>query len=108
MNRFSQQSIACAQTYGSTRNVAHTNRRGTLQKRHFIIKETLRLKSPPKKVRTHSCWIEIAPFDSFYIVKFDIDLKMCNLSEDLAPYRSKWRIRIHVANSNIVGKRLRC
>ena len=35
-----------------------------------------------------------------------IDLKKCNLSEDLAQDRSEWRNRIHIANPNIVGTRL--
>ena len=35
-----------------------------------------------------------------------IDLKKCNLSEDLAQDRSKWRNIIHIANPNIVRTRL--
>ena len=35
-----------------------------------------------------------------------IDLKMCNLSEDLARDRLEWKAIIHVADTNIVGTRL--
>ena len=35
-----------------------------------------------------------------------IDMKKCNLSEDFAQDRSKWRNRIRLANPNIVGTRL--
>ena len=35
-----------------------------------------------------------------------LDLKKCNLSEDLAPDRSEWRNIIHVEDPNIDGTRL--
>ena len=35
-----------------------------------------------------------------------IDMKKCNLSEDLAQDRSEWRNKICVADANIVGIRL--
>ena len=35
-----------------------------------------------------------------------IDLRKCNLSEDLAQDRLEWRNKIHVIDPNIVGTRL--
>ena len=42
----------------------------------------------PKKILLEAAWI---------------DLKKCNLFEDLAQDRLEWRNKIYVANPNIVG-----
>lgn len=49
-----------------------------------------------KNGRLKSTWMEVVK----------IDLEKCNLHEDLAPHRLKFRNRIHVAEFNIVVTRL--
>lgn len=51
----------------------------------------IRIQGRPKKT-----WMEVAR----------IDLKMCNVSEDLAQNIPDWRSRIHVINLNMVGIKL--
>ena len=41
-----------------------------------------------------------------WMEELKIDLKTCNLSEDLVQDRLGWKNRIHAANPNIVGIRL--
>ena len=57
----------------------------------------MRVDGPPRgRGRPKKTWMEVVK----------IDMKKYNLSEDLARDRSKWRNRIRVANSNIVGTRV--
>ena len=49
-----------------------------------------------RRCRPKRTWMDI----------IQINLKKCNLSEDLTQYRSEWRNRNHVAKPNIVGTRL--
>ena len=51
---------------------------------------------PRGRGRSKRMWMEVV----------ELDLKKCNLSEDLAQDRPKWRNIIHVANPNIVRTRL--
>ena len=55
------------------------------------VDDPLRGRNRPKRI-----WMEVVK----------IDLKKCNLSEDLAQARSEWRNKIHVADPNLVGTRL--
>ena len=43
--------------------------------------------------RPKKTWMEVAK----------IDMKKCNLSDDLAQGRMEWRNKIHVTDPNIVG-----
>ena len=51
---------------------------------------------PRENGRPNMTWVDVKK----------IDLKKCNLYEDLAYDRSEWRNKIHVADPNIVGTRL--
>ena len=55
---------------------------------------TMKVDGPPRgKGKPKKTWMEIVK----------IDLKMCNLSEDLAQDRSEWRNKIHVVDHNTGG-----
>ena len=57
----------------------------------------MKVDGPPReRGRPKRTWMEVVK----------IDMKKCNLSEDLAQDRSKWRNIIRVADPNIVGTRL--
>ena len=60
-----------------------------------LVKKILAIKvdGPPReRGRPKTTWIEVVK----------IDLKKCNLFEDLAQNRSEWRNRIRIANPNMV------
>ena len=63
------------------------------------LKNSLAMKvdGPPRgRSRSKGTWMEVVK----------IDMKKCNLSEDLAQDRSEWRNKICVADPNIVWTRL--
>ena len=55
----------------------------------------MQVNGPPRGMaRPKRMWMEVVK----------IDLKKCNLSEDLAQNRSEWRNRIHIANPTYLGQ----
>ena len=57
----------------------------------------MKVDDPPRgRGRQKRTWMKVA----------NIDMKKCNLNENLTQDRSEWRNKIRVTDSNIVGTRL--